>query len=220
MKSSLLFATGTAAVAISKPYLSLMAGSWIHNNNEASRPLWAARPPSSSLAMRRSLSGTVARSTMFFVLEEGSLLGFNESHCSLDDYRIGPQCSVLVRAHRRGEIQEGRYRHSCHARPSPAYPTGGFWRRSPIYENQMWLDGIYMADTFYAKYTANIHEQYDTTGHCTIPNMEQHSGISGMRSLKKKPHDSVEECHTSLDAQSWLQARVTMRMPEEENVLS
>lgn len=34
------------------------------------------------------------------------------------------------------------------------HPGGGFWHRAPIYENQMWLDGIYMADTFYATYTS------------------------------------------------------------------
>jgi hypothetical protein len=35
----------------------------------------------------------------------------------------------------------------------PRTPTGGFWHRDPTYENQMWLDGIFMADVFYAKWT-------------------------------------------------------------------
>jgi rhamnogalacturonyl hydrolase YesR len=35
----------------------------------------------------------------------------------------------------------------------PRTPSGGFWHREPTYPNQMWLDGIFMADSFYAKWT-------------------------------------------------------------------
>jgi rhamnogalacturonyl hydrolase YesR len=35
----------------------------------------------------------------------------------------------------------------------PRTLTGGFWHREPTYPNQMWLDGIFMADSFYAKWT-------------------------------------------------------------------
>lgn len=162
MKSSLLvFATGTAAATLSKSYLSLMADSWIRNNNETSRPFWYGRAAlyegyeavieltgnETLLEWYRSQVDDV------FVLEDGSLLGFNESHYSLDDYRMG--LNVLYWYERTGEekyktaatvIRDMLDRH-------PRTPTGGFWHRSPIYENQMWLDGIYMADTFYAKYT-------------------------------------------------------------------
>lgn len=36
----------------------------------------------------------------------------------------------------------------------PRNKAGGFWHRDPTYPDQMWGDGIYMADTFYAKYTS------------------------------------------------------------------
>ena len=35
----------------------------------------------------------------------------------------------------------------------PRTPEGGFWHKK-IYPNQMWLDGLYMAQPFYAEYTA------------------------------------------------------------------
>ena len=35
----------------------------------------------------------------------------------------------------------------------PRTPEGGFWHKQ-IYPNQMWLDGLYMAQPFYAEYTA------------------------------------------------------------------
>ena len=34
----------------------------------------------------------------------------------------------------------------------PRTPEGGFWHKK-IYPNQMWLDGLYMAQPFYAEYT-------------------------------------------------------------------
>lgn len=35
----------------------------------------------------------------------------------------------------------------------PRTPEGGFWHKQ-IYPNQMWLDGLYMAQPFYAEYAA------------------------------------------------------------------
>lgn len=34
----------------------------------------------------------------------------------------------------------------------PRTPSGGFWHKK-VYPNQMWLDGLYMAEPFYAQYT-------------------------------------------------------------------
>ena len=34
----------------------------------------------------------------------------------------------------------------------PRTPEGGFWHKK-IYPNQMWLDGLYMVEPFYAEYT-------------------------------------------------------------------
>ena len=37
----------------------------------------------------------------------------------------------------------------------PRTPSGGFWHKQ-IYPNQMWLDGLYMGEPFYAEYTAKF----------------------------------------------------------------
>ena len=34
----------------------------------------------------------------------------------------------------------------------PRTPSGGFWHKQ-IYPNQMWIDGLYMAEPFYTQYT-------------------------------------------------------------------
>ncbi|KAF5018091.1 hypothetical protein F66182_9944 [Fusarium sp. NRRL 66182] len=86
------------------------------------------------------------------VLEDGTIAKFNYSHYSLDNYRIGN--NILWWYERSGEkkfklaadkIMDTLYKH-------PRTPTGGFWHRHVVYPDQMWLDGIYMADSFYAKY--------------------------------------------------------------------
>ncbi|KFC57928.1 glycoside hydrolase family 88/105 protein [Flavobacterium gilvum] len=39
----------------------------------------------------------------------------------------------------------------------PRTPSGGFWHKQ-IYPNQMWLDGLYMGEPFYAQYTATFEK--------------------------------------------------------------
>lgn len=39
----------------------------------------------------------------------------------------------------------------------PRTPSGGFWHKK-IYPNQMWLDGLYMGEPFYAEYTATYEK--------------------------------------------------------------
>lgn len=40
----------------------------------------------------------------------------------------------------------------------PRTSDGGFWHKK-IYPSQMWLDGLYMAEPFYAEYAATFHEE-------------------------------------------------------------
>ncbi|CAK4031845.1 glycoside hydrolase family 105 [Lecanosticta acicola] len=88
------------------------------------------------------------------VLDNGTIADWNYTYYSLDDYRIGTD--FLWWYNRTGEekyksaadiIREQLNRH-------PRNREGGFFHRSPIYAWQMWLDGIFMADSFYAQWTA------------------------------------------------------------------
>ena len=96
------------------------------------------------------------------VLEDGTIRKWNLTHYSLDDYRIAN--NFLWWYKRTGEdkyrvaaetIREQINRH-------PRTPTGGFWHRKPAYPNQMWLDGIFMVDSFYATWT-NYFDNDNTT---------------------------------------------------------
>lgn len=48
----------------------------------------------------------------------------------------------------------------------PRTPSGGFWHKE-IYPNQMWLDGLYMGEPFYARYTVEFEngEKLDDVVH-------------------------------------------------------
>lgn len=45
-------------------------------------------------------------------------------------------------------------------RVHPRTPEGGFWHKA-VYPNQMWLDGIYMGEPFYADYATDFNEPKD-----------------------------------------------------------
>ncbi|OLN87310.1 Unsaturated rhamnogalacturonyl hydrolase YteR 2 [Colletotrichum chlorophyti] len=86
------------------------------------------------------------------VSENGTLDGWDPDYYSLDDIRIG---NILLYFYQR--TNETKLKVAADALRQqlnrwPRTPSGGFWHRAPIYEDQMWLDGIYMADTFYATY--------------------------------------------------------------------
>ncbi|WYZ36847.1 hypothetical protein EsH8_II_000353 [Colletotrichum jinshuiense] len=86
------------------------------------------------------------------VSEDGTLDGWDPEWYSLDDIRIGNNLLYFYQ-----RTKEEKYKVAVDGLRQqlnrwPRTPSGGFWHRAPIYEDQMWLDGIYMADTFYATY--------------------------------------------------------------------
>jgi rhamnogalacturonyl hydrolase YesR len=90
------------------------------------------------------------------VSENGTLKGWNATYYTLDDIRFGNNIlywwNAGGRTEKKYEIAAKRLRQQLDRWPRT--PTGGFWHRAPDYKDQMWLDGIYMADTFYATYTS------------------------------------------------------------------
>jgi len=87
---------------------------------------------------------------------------YKPSAFSLDDVRIGTIILYLYRAtgNKKYKTAADQIRSQLNSQPRTA--SGGFWHRSPKYPNQMWLDGLYMAEPFYAQYTA-LFEPGNTT---------------------------------------------------------
>lgn len=106
----------------------------------------------------------------YYVFEDGSLRGFKEADYNLDNICEG---RVLFDVYK--ESGKEKYRkaiETLHGQllRQPRTQEGSFWHKA-IYPNQVWLDGLYMAQVFYARYTTefedgaayeDIHRQFRT----------------------------------------------------------
>ena len=86
-----------------------------------------------------------------FVREDGSILTYDQSKYNLDDVNEG---RVLFSLYSR--TGKEKYRKAAdllreQLRSQPRTREGNFWHKA-IYPNQVWLDGLYMAQVFYALY--------------------------------------------------------------------
>ncbi|KAG9254401.1 cell wall glycosyl hydrolase YteR [Emericellopsis atlantica] len=87
------------------------------------------------------------------ITDGGEIRDWNLTFYSLDEYRIG--VNLLYWYDQTGDEKyktaADTIRHQIDRHPRNE--LGGLWHRAPIYKNQQWLDGIFMADTFYALWT-------------------------------------------------------------------
>ncbi|HEU4560005.1 MAG TPA: glycoside hydrolase family 88 protein [Longimicrobium sp.] len=97
-----------------------------------------------------------------WVTAEGDILGY-----AIDDYNIDEisQGRLLFRMHERELARrsgDDRYRFAAEMlrlqlRQHPRTSEGGFWHKK-IYPQQMWLDGLYMGQPFYAEFAKRFNE--------------------------------------------------------------
>jgi unsaturated rhamnogalacturonyl hydrolase len=86
------------------------------------------------------------------VAEDGSISGFDPQKHALDDYMMGRQLLMLYRTTRQEKYWKAATQIYKAIEVQPRNPSGGFWHNSK-YPNEMWLDGLYMAEPFYAEYS-------------------------------------------------------------------
>jgi len=87
-----------------------------------------------------------------YVFEDGSLRGFKE-----EDYNLDNICEGRVLFDVYAISGKEKYRKAIDTLygqilRQPRTKEGNFWHKA-IYPNQVWLDGLYMAQVFYCKYT-------------------------------------------------------------------
>ncbi|KAL4863922.1 glycosyl hydrolase family 88-domain-containing protein [Aspergillus spectabilis] len=100
----------------------------------------ATKPPTSFTEMKHFSNGTDPKSTM---------LSLRQTEQSSTLTRLFTRSTTTASA---TTSYTDRIRAMLDQHPRTA--TGGFWHRDPKYPNQTWLDGIFMADVFYARWTA------------------------------------------------------------------
>ncbi|WP_121357650.1 glycoside hydrolase family 88/105 protein [Flavisolibacter nicotianae] len=99
----------------------------------------------------------IQKSMDHFVQEDGTIKGYKAADFNIDNVNNGKILLLLYRVtgkekYRKavGQLREQLYNH-------PRTSEGSFWHKK-TYPNQVWLDGLYMAQPFYAEYASVFGE--------------------------------------------------------------
>ena len=110
-----------------------------------------------------------------FVENDGNIKGYKFEDYNIDNVKNGTSILMLYRVTGKEKYWKAATRLREQLRSHPRTNQGGFWHKK-IYPYQMWLDGLYMAQPFYAEYAMLAHED---TAFNDIANqfawMEQHA---------------------------------------------
>ncbi|RYZ94883.1 MAG: hypothetical protein EOP47_26925 [Sphingobacteriaceae bacterium] len=92
-----------------------------------------------------------------FVSEQGAIKGYRQSDYDLDQLKNGRILLTLYNKTGKEKYKKAALLLRDQLKNHPRTKEGGFWHQG-IYPYQMWLDGLYMAEPFYAQYSATFNE--------------------------------------------------------------
>lgn len=87
----------------------------------------------------------------YYVGDDGSILGYSKDKYNLDDINEGRVLFDLYDMTGKEKYLKAIERLHAQIVEQPRTNTGNFWHKQ-IYPDQIWLDGIYMAQVFYVRY--------------------------------------------------------------------
>jgi len=87
------------------------------------------------------------------VKEDGSILSYDLSKYNIDMLNCGNVLLYLYQKEKKEKYLTALQTLRSQIDGQPRTSEGGFWHKK-IYPNQMWLDGLYMGEPFYAHYTS------------------------------------------------------------------
>ncbi|OIR00118.1 unsaturated rhamnogalacturonyl hydrolase YteR [mine drainage metagenome] len=113
--------------------------------------------------------------TDFFISEDGSIKNYKPDEFNIDNVNNGKLLLLLYRVTGNEKYWKAATILREQLKHQPRTKEGGFWHKK-IYPNQMWLDGLYMAEPFYAEYAslADDGQAFDDIANQFIW-MEQHA---------------------------------------------
>ena len=91
----------------------------------------------------------------YYVFEDGSIRGFVEEEYNLDNICEGRVLFDVYAMSHKEKYRKAMETLYGQILRQPRTHEGNFWHKA-IYPNQVWLDGLYMAQVFYSKYTAEF----------------------------------------------------------------
>ncbi|MFC4261462.1 glycoside hydrolase family 88 protein [Ferruginibacter yonginensis] len=92
-----------------------------------------------------------------FLNEDGTIKTYKQTDFNIDNVKNGRALLFLYRVTGKEKYWKAATILRNQLRNQPRNATGGFWHKQ-VYPNQMWLDGLYMAEPFYTEYAMLAHE--------------------------------------------------------------
>ncbi|KAL5483561.1 hypothetical protein ACEPAI_8793 [Sanghuangporus weigelae] len=94
--------------------------------------------------------------------DDGTTIGgYNVSEYQLDHLRVGPTFMYLYDQTGDAKYKNGADLLRAQLHTHPRTPAGQFWHMQQFF-SQGWLDGVYMGDVYYAKYTNRFEPENQT----------------------------------------------------------
>jgi unsaturated rhamnogalacturonyl hydrolase len=102
----------------------------------------------------------VKKNADHYITDDGTIATYKSADYNLDNLAAGRPLFTLLKT-----TNDNKYRRAldilrAQLATQPRTSEGGFWHKQ-IYPSQMWLDGLYMAEPFYAQYAAVFDESKD-----------------------------------------------------------
>jgi len=92
-----------------------------------------------------------------FVDADGNIRTYNSGDYNLDNILTGRSLLLLYKVTGQDKYRKAATLLRNQLKTQPRTSEGGFWHKK-IYPSQMWLDGLYMAEPFYAEYATTFNE--------------------------------------------------------------
>ena len=99
----------------------------------------------------------VQQSVDHFVDKDGSIRTYKLEDYNIDNILLGRNLLTLYKVTGQEKYRKAASLLREQLRAHPRTSEGGFWHKK-IYPHQMWLDGLYMGEPFYAEYAATFGE--------------------------------------------------------------
>lgn len=87
----------------------------------------------------------------YYVFEDGAIRGYSQEKFNLDDINEGRVLFDLYKKTGKEKYKKAIFLLREQLQKQPRTVTGNFWHKQ-IYPNQIWLDGLYMAQVFYVRF--------------------------------------------------------------------
>jgi unsaturated rhamnogalacturonyl hydrolase len=92
-----------------------------------------------------------------FVKDDGTIRTYAIDEYNIDHINNGRILLLLYKVTGQEKYRTAAALLRAQLKTHPRTSEGGFWHKK-IYPSQMWLDGLYMGEPFYAEYAATFHE--------------------------------------------------------------